>query len=372
MPVCFILAKELDKVCLLKAHKKIKMPVKTVSLAVVIMPDLQQLIENSRVNESIANKLFEIETQILACQSSQELLQRLLELIKEKFNLTGIYLLLAEPTPISYLLGAKLQSDWHRQNSRPVSLDALVGFHPDNKPLLCNDLAALKPALPSSLLSGAGSVALIPLRLENKLFASLLFSDSDKNRFHPDLGTLHLEQLGVKASLCLSNALIRDQLEYMAHYDRLTGVANRRLMESKISEELVRQRRYGVPFSLLFIDCNKFKQINDSYGHDCGDKVLTYVADQLSQLIRENDHCFRYAGDEFVITLAGQTDKEARAVAGRLMSFFQNHPMPYQGNKLAVTISCGVAQSEGQQNMDELLKAADQDLYRLKAAQVSS
>ncbi|WDE04518.1 sensor domain-containing diguanylate cyclase [Thalassomonas viridans] len=336
------------------------------------MPDLQQLIENSRINESIANKLFEIETEILSCQSSHELLQRLLELIKEKFNLTGISLLLAEPTPISYLLGAKLQSDWHRENSRPVSVEVLQKFHPDNKPLLCNELASLQPALPGSLLTGAQSVALIPLRLENKLFASLLFTDSDKDRFHPGLGTLHLEQLGVKASLCLSNALIRDQLEYMAHYDRLTGVANRRLMERTISEELVRQKRYGVPFSLLFIDCNKFKKINDNYGHDCGDKVLAYVADQLSQLIRENDHCFRYAGDEFVITLAGQSYSEARAVASRLMAFFQKHPMPYQGEKLAVTISCGVAQSQVGQNMDELLKAADQDLYRLKAAQPTS
>ncbi len=356
-----------------KSHKKTTMPVKLSinKVSVSAMPDLQQLIENSRVNESIANKLFEIETEILACQSSQELLQRLLELIKEKFTLTGISLLLAEPTPISYLLGVKLQSSWHQQNSRQVSAETLKAFHPDSKPLLCNELDSLKPALPQSLLAGAESVALIPLRLENKLFASLLFTDCDKNRFHPALGTLHLEQLGVKASLCLSNALIRDQLEYMAHYDRLTGVANRRLMESTISEELVRQRRYGVPFSLLFIDCNKFKQINDTYGHDCGDKVLTYVADQLRELIRENDHCFRYAGDEFVITLAGQSYQEARAVAKRLMAFFQNNPMPYQEQKLAVTISCGVAQSKGQENMDELLKAADQDLYRIKSAQPS-
>ena len=246
-------------------------------------------------------------------------------------SLTGICLLLAEPTPISYLLGAKLQSSWHQKNSRGVSADVLQGFHPNNKPLLCNELSSLIPTLPQSLLLGAESVALTPLRLENKLFASLLFTDGDKNRFHPGLGTLHLEQLAVKVSLCLSNALIRDQLEYMAHYDRLTGVANRRLMESTISEELVRQRRYGVPFSLLFIDCNKFKQINDTYGHDCGDKVLAYVADQLSQLIRENDHCFRYAGDEFVITLAGQSFQEARAVAERLMTFFQNNPMLYRG-----------------------------------------
>ena len=328
------------------------------------MHELQQLIENSRINESIANKLFEIETEILACQSSHELLQKLLDLIKQKFNLTSICLLMAEPTPISYLLNGKLQSNWHQKNSRAIASHVLQSFHPNNTPFLCNELSRVKSLLPDALLQGAKSVALTPLRLENKLFASLLFTDADQGRFHPQLGTLHLEQLAVKVSLCLSNALIREQLEYMAHYDRLTGLANRRLMESTINEELIRQRRYGVPFSLLFIDCNKFKQINDTYGHDCGDKVLSYIADQLKLLIRENDHCFRYAGDEFVITLASQGRQEAEAAANRLCRFFKDNPMPYQGDKIHVTISCGLSESDGQKNMDELLKAADQHLYR--------
>lgn len=327
------------------------------------MTELKQLIENSRVNENIANKLFEIETEILACKSSHELLQRLLNLIKDKFHLTGICLLLAEPTPISYLLSGNLQSSWHQKNSRFISAKVLHDFHPDNKPFLCNDLNELPSDLPVSLLDEAESIALTPLRLEDKIFGSLLFTDADKTRFHPQLGTLHLEQLAVKVSLCLSNALIREQLEYMAHYDRLTGVANRRLMETTINEELIRQRRYGVPFSVLFIDCNKFKQINDTYGHDCGDKVLTYVAEQLQQLIRENDKCFRYAGDEFVITLASQSYDEAIVAANRLTAFFQNNPMPYQGKSLTVTISCGAAASDGKQNMDQLLKKADQQLY---------
>jgi len=325
--------------------------------------ELAQLIANSRANEAIALKLFEIETEILACQSSHELLQRLLLLIKEKFKLTNISLLLVEPTPISYLLNGKLQSSWHQQNTRSISLKRLSSFHHKNKPYLTNDIQALSSTISLSLLKDAKSAALIPLQLDNKLFASLLFTDTDSTRFHQALGTFHLEQLAVKISLCLSNVLIREQLEYMAHYDRLTGVANRRLMELSISEELIRQRRYGVPFSVLFIDCNKFKKINDTFGHDCGDKVLTYVASQLKELIRENDKCFRYAGDEFVITLASQGYDEAIAAADRLTQFFIKNPMPYQGKKLPITISCGAAASDGKQNMDELLKRADQQLY---------
>ncbi|MGL1956540.1 MAG: sensor domain-containing diguanylate cyclase [Colwellia sp.] len=332
--------------------------------------ELEKLIKNSRINESIAQKLFEIETQILSSKSSHELLKKLLGLISEKFNLSGICLLLVDPTPISYLLSGNMQTNWHQSNSRSVNADDLTKFHPDNKPFLTHNMADISHILPKRLMTKTKSAALTPLMLEGQLFGSLLFTDVDKNRFHASLGTLHLEQLAVKVSLCLSNVLIREQLEYMANYDRLTGVANRRLMEVTINEELVRQRRYNVPFSLIFIDCNKFKQINDTYGHDCGDKVLTYVATQLQGLIRENDRCFRYAGDEFVITLASQTYQEALQACIRLTDFFQNNPMPYQGKSLTITISCGAAASDGRKTMDELLKQADEQLYLQKKSSV--
>mgnify|MGYP000309547801 FL=1 len=332
---------------------------------------LANVIEISRANADIAQKLFEIETQILSCKTSQELLLQLLTSIKEKFNLTGICLLLAEPTPISYLLSGNMQSSWHQENSRNIAVGLLQKLHPERKPFLTNNIEIIKDVLPKSLRSQTQSAALTPLVIEDKLFGSLLFTDNDKTRFQPDLGTIHLEQLAVKVSLCLSNALIREQLEYMAHYDRLTGVANRRLMEASINEELIRQRRYNVPFSVLFIDCNKFKQINDTYGHDCGDKVLTYVATQLQELIRENDKCFRYAGDEFVITLASQTYQEALLACKRLTEFFQNNPMPYQDSHLPITISCGAAASDGKKTMEELLKQADEQLYMHKKAGIT-
>lgn len=327
------------------------------------MSELTELIENSRINEAIARKLFEIETDVLACQSSHALLKTLLESIKDKFNLSGISLLLVKPTPITYLFNTNNHSAWHQENTRSISLSTLTAYHPSNKPFLTNHIEPLHAIIPKKLHDKAKSVALTPIFLENQLFASLLFTDTDASRFTQQLGTYHLEQLAVKISLCLSNVLIREQLEYMANYDRLTGVANRRLMEVTLNEELVRQQRYGVPFSVIFIDCNKFKQINDTYGHDCGDKVLTYVATQLKELIRENDKCFRYAGDEFVIMLASQTYGEAILAAERLTQFFKTTPMPYNESQLPVTISCGVAASDGKQSMDELLKRADQQLY---------
>jgi diguanylate cyclase (GGDEF)-like protein len=324
-----------------------------------------QLIENIKANEAIARKLFEIEIEVLACQTSHELLQRLMSSIQEKFKLHNIRLLLVEPTPIAHLSSVNLDSSWHLENTQSVSINLLSHFHLNNKPYLNNDLSQVS-FLPKSIFKQAKSFAMLPLKLENKLFGSLVFTDTDPERFSPELGSFLLEQLAVKVSLCLANVFIREQLEYMANHDRLTGAANRRLMEVAVDEELIRQKRYHVPFSVLFIDCNKFKKINDTYGHDCGDKVLTYIATQLKILIRENDKCFRYAGDEFVVVLANQGFLEAGLAANRLSQFFQHSSFPYEGESINVTLSCGVAASDGSLDRDALLKKADQDLYQQK------
>ncbi len=137
-----------------------------------------------------------------------------------------------------------MQTSWHQANCRTIATEQLQTFHPQRKPFLTNNLTQIASILPKSLADKSQSAALTPLILEGELFGSLLFTDNDKNRFYPELGTLHLEQLAVKVSFCLTNAMIREQLEYMAHYDRLTGVANRRLMEVSNNEELIRQKRY--------------------------------------------------------------------------------------------------------------------------------
>jgi diguanylate cyclase (GGDEF)-like protein len=290
--------------------------------------------------------------------------------IQEKFDLHNICLLLVEPTPIAYLMSVNLKSSYVK-HTRSVPANLLSHFYLNNKPHLSNDLSQVS-LLPKSIFQQAKSFALLPLKLENKLFGSLVFTDTNPERFSPKLGSFLLEQLAVKVSLCLANVFIREQLEYMANHDRLTGVANRRLMEVAVDEELIRQKRYNVPFSVLFIDCNKFKQINDTYGHDCGDKVLVYIATQLKELLHESDKCFRYAGDEFVVVLANQGFLEAELAAQRLCEFFQHSSLNYEGESINVTVSCGVAASDGFLDKDALLRKADRHLYQQKRSNLMS
>ena len=131
------------------------------------MSQLEQLIENSRINESIANKLFDIETEILASQSSKELLNKLLILIKEKFNLTSIAIILAEPTSLSFLLSDAMLSGSELLHAHRITHEKLAVFHPNGKPYLTNKLENLAPILPAKLLQGAKSAALTAINLES-------------------------------------------------------------------------------------------------------------------------------------------------------------------------------------------------------------
>ncbi|WP_408011899.1 GGDEF domain-containing protein [Saccharobesus litoralis] len=155
-------------------------------------------------------------------------------------------------------------------------------------------------------------------------------------------------------------------MEFLASHDPLTGIKNRRSLEDKMATELSRFKRYDTPFSVVFIDVNKFKPINDTYGHDCGDRVLQYIAFELSSLIRASDEVYRFAGDEFVITLANQTHEEAIGVANRLTEHFTERTFKYANHELQPRISCGTAECMQGDHMDELLKRADHALYAVK------
>ena len=159
------------------------------------------------------------------------------------------------------------------------------------------------------------------------------------------------------------------KLDQLSRHDPLSGLLNRRAFDEAIELELSRFFKTDNVFTVLALDIDHFKAVNDTYGHDCGDKVLAYVASQLQELVRENDKCFRYAGDEFVVVLASQTLPEAEQASERLCNFFINNPMPYENKHLPITISCGAAASDGEQSMDEILKTADQRLYANKKSQ---
>ena len=158
-----------------------------------------------------------------------------------------------------------------------------------------------------------------------------------------------------------------DRLRLLATTDPLTGLMNRRTFSQRLHQELARAKRYKTALSLLIIDLDWLKAINDVHGHSAGDKAIDAVADTLRRGLRATDLAARYAGDEFVALLE-TTAREALGLARRLGAQVATIALGPQGASLSVSI--GVADLEGAESLttEGLFVAADEALYRAKAA----
>src|ERR1700737_1011813 len=155
-----------------------------------------------------------------------------------------------------------------------------------------------------------------------------------------------------------------DLLRNLAMVDPLTGLYNRRFAEQRLAAEVARSERKGHPLTVLTLDLNSFKHINDTYGHPAGDQVLQEFASRLNKVIRGSDLAVRLGGDEFLVVLPECTLDQLKLVLKRLNSF----ELDWQGQKIPVTFSAGWKDYEMGDRPEELLARADEALYTSKRA----
>ncbi len=153
-------------------------------------------------------------------------------------------------------------------------------------------------------------------------------------------------------------------LRNLAMIDPLTGLYNRRFAEQRLTAEVARSERRGHPLTVLILDLNNFKEINDTYGHPAGDQVLQEFASHLNKVIRGTDLAVRLGGDEFLVVLPECTLDQLKLVLERLKSF----ELDWQGQKIPVTFSAGWKDYEMGDRPEEMLARADQALYTSKRA----
>jgi diguanylate cyclase (GGDEF)-like protein len=157
-------------------------------------------------------------------------------------------------------------------------------------------------------------------------------------------------------------------LEEAATLDPLTALANRRGLDARLAEEVARARRYSAQLSLIILDLDHFKDVNDRHGHRCGDSVLSLAAMVIRRIVRAADLAARFGGDEFVLLLPNTSKTEAFVVAEKIRVALAQTRMPASGGEeLALTASLGVASLGGSDDAETLLKAADAALYRAKS-----
>jgi diguanylate cyclase (GGDEF)-like protein len=156
------------------------------------------------------------------------------------------------------------------------------------------------------------------------------------------------------------------ELERAARTDPVTGLANRRHMISQLEQELTRSRRSGHPFSVLMADIDRFKAINDAYGHGAGDAVLAEVAQRLSRRVRAQDTVARWGGEEFLILLPDTDLGGAHTLGEALREAVSASPMQAGEQPLVVRITIGAAEFHEGMTLDALVNAADLAMYRGK------
>lgn len=158
------------------------------------------------------------------------------------------------------------------------------------------------------------------------------------------------------------------ELKNLASMDFLTGVKNRRIFFEKLQYETARFRRHGTPLSLIVLDIDHFKKINDRYGHSIGDEVLRQVVKLLEDEIREMDTIGRLGGEEFGILLPDTALEEAHYLAERLREHVSEYPLEISGVYIPVTASFGVVQCDPSETVSSIYKRADVAAYAAKAA----
>jgi len=156
------------------------------------------------------------------------------------------------------------------------------------------------------------------------------------------------------------------QLRLMAMTDPLTGISNRRHFMSQISEEFERTRRYGEPFSLMMIDIDNLKDVNDTYGHEAGDEVLRSFAKYFLTRLRSIDRFARFGGDEFIVLLVQTGQEKAKDVALRLISGIDGLEIQTEKESTQITVSIGLTTINEDATIEGLIQRADKALYKAK------
>ena len=161
-------------------------------------------------------------------------------------------------------------------------------------------------------------------------------------------------------------ATYEQKLVEMNTKDMLTGIYNRRFLDTRLKEERDRHHRYSRSLSLMMIDIDFFKKVNDTYGHQCGDHILKAVAEKAASIIRKTDLLARYGGEEFCCLLPETDAAAAEAVAENLRMQIEEMVSSFEGNQVSVTISLGISGINGDDTPESLLKRADEALYEAK------
>src|SRR3981189_850918 len=338
---------------------------------------LKEMTAEAANNETILKKTQGRELSLLRADSLAQLLHAMVDGLRESYSLDAISVVLLDPQhEIRHLLLAS--GERPEEFKQVFFVDSLVGLAPQltalHKPWLGPFVGADHHLLfPGT--SNLKSAALVPLTRKDRATGALCFGSRELSRFTRHHGTDFLAHLGAVAAVCIENAVNRARLLRAGITDFLTGWPNRRYLQQRLKEELARAQRRAGSIACLMIDIDRFKSINDGYGHLAGDNALKEIAHRVESQIRSMDTAARFGGDELAILLPEASAAEAAKLAEPIREVSAAAPFALTTQiERSLTVSVGVAaiapgrhETDLKAVADGLLADADAALYRAKA-----
>jgi len=210
--------------------------------------------------------------------------------------------------------------------------------------------------------------AVVPLICQDRVVGVLNLADKmDGDQFDSgDIALVELFSQLVGASI--GNIKLFEKIQRQATTDGLTGLVNHKTFYEILEKELWRTRRYGGRISLIMVDIDNLKKINDGYGHRAGDKAIREISRRIKECIRQIDTAARYGGDEFAIILLNSSLEDATIVAQRMVDAVANSHTTWQKEQIPLSISVGLGQYNAETTPEDITSRSDQALYMAKQA----
>jgi diguanylate cyclase (GGDEF)-like protein len=210
--------------------------------------------------------------------------------------------------------------------------------------------------------------AIVPLICQDRVVGVLNLADKmDGDRFDSgDIALIELFSQLVGASI--GNIKLFEKIQRQATTDGLTGLVNHKTFYEILEKELWRSRRYGGKISLIMVDVDNLKNINDAYGHRAGDKAIREISKRIKECIRQIDTAARYGGDEFAVILLNTSLSDATVVAQRMVDAVGSSPTTWNKEQIPLSISVGLGQYDADISPEDITSRSDQALYTAKQA----
>ncbi len=312
--------------------------------------------KNQRLN--VATALNDLATVFASSLRLSDGLELILQGVQKyfRFDRVRLYQTNYDGTKIKTILGVDISGEVTRQTGEDLPEDerTLLGE-------IFNSGAAYRTI---------HNVVYIPLKVQRNKVGFLTFDNLLSRRRIDYLDFISLKQFSSQIALAIDNAALFERVQELSNYDELTKLPVRRFFNEKFAEEIYRSKRFDLIMSVIVLDIDLFKQINDTYGHQIGDWALKEVSRVIRTSLRQTDFPCRYGGDEMVIMLPRTNDEEAKIIAKRLKDRINAITIPDRytdGKKVPLSISQGISSfPQDGQNAAELFEKADRALYWVK------